>query len=118
MIKLFIVKCFRKLSYDKTISSLTEEEAILLSFLDENDQIILPSGGTLHHFVKYRLGEEGINEVMMLLGEKILQLSSEKEAKIVHRQCANFSVKLEILKNYRIENSILVDQFYVPCTKT
>ena len=82
MIKLFIVKCFRKLSYDKTISSLTEEEAILLSFLDENDQIILPSGGTLHHFVKYRLGEEGINEVMMLLGEKILQLSSEKEAKI------------------------------------
>ena len=33
MIKLSVVKCFRKLSYDKTISSLTEEEAILLSFL-------------------------------------------------------------------------------------
>src|SRR5665811_1181121 len=33
MIKLFIVKCFRTLSYDKTISSLTEEETILLSFL-------------------------------------------------------------------------------------
>src|SRR5664280_1506073 len=82
MIKLFIVKCFRTLSYDKTISSLTEEEAILLSFFDENDQIKLPSGGTLHHFVKYRLGEEGINEVMMLIGEKILKLSSEKEAKI------------------------------------
>ncbi|AKB24620.1 hypothetical protein MSMTP_1151 [Methanosarcina sp. MTP4] len=82
MIKLFVVKCFRKLSYDKTISSLTEEEAILLSFFDENGQIKLPSGGTLHHFVKYRLGEEGINEVMMLLGEKILKLSSEKEAKI------------------------------------
>ena len=44
MIKLFIVKCFRKLSYDKTILSLTEEEAILLSFLDENDQIKLPCG--------------------------------------------------------------------------
>src|SRR5450759_4792405 len=63
MIKLFIVKCFRTLSYDKIISSLTEE-AILLSFFDENDQIKLPSGGTLHHFVKYRLGEEGINEVI------------------------------------------------------
>jgi hypothetical protein len=63
MIKLFIVKCFRKLSYDKTISSLTEEEAIILSFFDENDQIKLPSGGTLHHFVKYRLGEKGINDV-------------------------------------------------------
>src|SRR5674476_1320343 len=80
--KLFIVKFFRKLSYDKTISSLTEEEAILLSFCDENGQIKLPSGGTLHHFVKYRLGEKGINDVMMLLGEKILNLSSEKEAKI------------------------------------
>ena len=54
----------------------------VLFFLDENDQIKLPSGGTLHHFVKYRLGEEGINEIMMLLGEKILKLSSEKEAKI------------------------------------
>lgn len=82
MIKLFVVKCFRKLSYDKTISSLTEEEAILLSFFDENGQIKLPSGGTLHHFVKYRLGEEGVNEIMMLLGEKILKLSAEKEAKI------------------------------------
>ena len=63
MIKLFIVKCFRKLSYDKTISSLTEEEAILLSFLDENDQIILPSGGTLHHFVKYPRFPPTHNEV-------------------------------------------------------
>jgi hypothetical protein len=82
MIKLFIVKCFRSLSYDKTISSLTEEEAILLSFFDDNYLIRLPSGGTLHHFVKYRLGEKGINDLMMLIGEKILELSSEKEAKI------------------------------------
>ena len=75
MIKLFVVKCFRNLYFDKTISSLTEEEAILLSFFDENGQIELPSGGTLHHFVKYWLGEEGVNEIMMLLGEKILKLS-------------------------------------------
>jgi hypothetical protein len=32
--------------------------------------------------VKYRLGEEGITEIMMLLGKKILKLSPEKEAKI------------------------------------
>jgi hypothetical protein len=44
---------------DKTISSLTEEETILLCFFDENGQIKLPWGGTLHYFVKYRLGEEG-----------------------------------------------------------
>jgi len=81
-IKLFVVKCFRNISYDKTISSLTEEEAIFLSFCDGNGQIKLPSGGTLHHFVKYRLGEKGINDIMMLIGQKILELSSEKEAKI------------------------------------
>ena len=33
MIKLSVVKRFRKLSYDKIISSLSDEEAILLSFL-------------------------------------------------------------------------------------
>lgn len=82
MIKLFVVKCFRNLSYDKIISSLTEEEAILLCFFDENGQIKLPCGGTLHHFVKYRLGEDGINEIMMLLGEKIFKFSWETEAKI------------------------------------
>lgn len=82
MIKLFIVMCFRKLSYEKTVSSLTEEEAILLSFYDENGFIKLPSGKTLHHFVKYRLGEDGLKEIMMLVGEKILSLTQIKEAKI------------------------------------
>jgi len=38
------MKCFRNLSYDKTIYSFIEEEAILLSFSDENGQIKLPSG--------------------------------------------------------------------------
>ena len=49
MIKLFIVKCFRTLSYDKTVSSLTEE-AILRSFFDENDQIKLPPVGNPSSF--------------------------------------------------------------------
>ena len=82
MIKLSVVKRFRKLSYDKTISSLTDEEAMLLSFFDENCQIKLPCGGTLHHFVKYRLGEEGISKIIMHLGEKIFKFSSEKEVQI------------------------------------
>ncbi len=82
MIKLFIVKCFRQLSYKKTISSLTDEEAILLSFCDESGVIIIPSGKTLHNFVKYRLGERGLNEIMMLVGEKIIKISKIKEAKI------------------------------------
>ncbi len=54
----------------------------MLSFCDEYGVIKLPSGGTLHYFVKYRLAEDGLNEVMMLLGEKILKLSQIKEAKI------------------------------------
>ncbi len=82
MIKLFIVKCFRNLSYEKTVSSLTEEEAIMLSFCDKNGQIRLPSAGTLHHFVKYRLGEDGVNELIIMVGEKILKSSKLKDAKI------------------------------------
>ena len=54
----------------------------MLSFFDESDQIKHPCGGTRHHFVKYRLGGEGINEIMMFLGEKNLKFSPEKEAKI------------------------------------
>jgi hypothetical protein len=82
MIKLFIVMCFRQLSYEKTISSLTEEEAIFLSFYDDNGIIKLPSPKTLHHFVKYRLGEDMIKEIMLLVGERILKLAQIKEAKI------------------------------------
>jgi hypothetical protein len=58
MIKLFVVKCFRSLSFDKRVSSLTEEEAILLSFYDKNGQIKLPFGLTLHHFVNIGLGRK------------------------------------------------------------
>lgn len=82
MIKLFIVMCFRQSSYEKTIASLTEEESILLAFYDDNGVIKLPSQNTLHHFVKYRLGEDGINEIMMIVGERILKLAQIKEAKI------------------------------------
>ena len=82
MIKLFIVMCFRQLSYEKTVASLTEKEAILLAFCDNNGVVKLPSSKTLHNFVKYRLGEDGITEIMMLVGERILKLAQIKEAKI------------------------------------
>jgi hypothetical protein len=35
VIKLFVVKCFRELKHDETISSITEEEAILESFYEK-----------------------------------------------------------------------------------
>jgi transposase, IS4 family len=55
---------------------------LLLAFYDENGFIKLPSPKTLHNFVKYRLGEDGISEIMMLVGERILKLAQIKEAKI------------------------------------
>ncbi|WP_292470784.1 hypothetical protein [Methanolobus sp.] len=78
MIKLFIVMCFRQLSYEKIVAPLTEDEAILLAFFDDNDIIRLPSLKTLHHFVKYRLGDEGLNEIMILVAERLLKLTQIK----------------------------------------
>ncbi|RZB29414.1 MAG: hypothetical protein AEth_01231 [Candidatus Argoarchaeum ethanivorans] len=42
----------------------------------------IPSGGTLHHFVKYRLGVKGVDKIMEMVGEKIIKLTDSKEAKL------------------------------------
>jgi len=42
--------------------------------LYKKNQIKLYSGEILNHYIKYSFGEEGIDEVMMLLYEKILKL--------------------------------------------
>jgi len=81
MIKLTIVKCFRKLSFDKTISSLTDEEALLLRFVDADENISLPTGATLHHFVKYRLGENGFQKIMEKIAGRILKLTQFRDLK-------------------------------------
>ncbi len=60
MIKLAVVKFFRQQPYKKLVIS--EEEAWLLGFKEKDGTIPIPSGGTLHHFVKYRLGVEGITK--------------------------------------------------------
>lgn len=81
MIKFVVVKFFRQLPYKKTV--LTEEEAWLLGFKENDDGTIsIPSGGTLHHFVKYRLGVEGFNKIMMMVGEKICKLIDAKDGKL------------------------------------
>ena len=81
MIKLFVVKCFRELPYKKTVSNLTEEDDWLLGFDDKDGKILIPSGDTLRHFVKYRLGAQGIDEIMLMVGEKIAKLIDSKDAK-------------------------------------
>ncbi len=80
MIKFAVVKFFRKQPYKKII--LSEEEAWLLGFKEKDGKIPVPSGGTLHHFVKNRLGVEGINKIMEMVGERIIKLIDSKEAKL------------------------------------
>jgi hypothetical protein len=53
MIKFAIVKFFRQDPYKKIV--LSEEEAWQLGFQEKDGKTLIPSGGTLHHFVKYRL---------------------------------------------------------------
>lgn len=80
MIKFSIVKFFRQQPYKKIV--LSEEEAWLLGFQDKDGKTLMPSGGTLHHFVKYRLNVEGINEIMMMVGEKLCKFIDAKDAKL------------------------------------
>ena len=67
MIKLAAVNFFRQLPYRKVIIS--EDEAFLLGFKKHDGIIKIPSGGTLHHFVKNRLGVEGTEKIMMRVDE-------------------------------------------------
>jgi hypothetical protein len=80
MIKLSVVKFFRKMPYKKLVIS--EEEAYLLGFKEKDGIIQIPSGGALHHFVKYRLGVEGTDQIMMIVGRKIARLVESKDVKL------------------------------------
>ncbi len=80
MIKLSLVKFFRQVPYKKLV--LSEEEAYLLGFKEKDGVIQIPSGGTLHHFVKYRIGVEGTDQIMMMVGKKIARLVDSKDAKL------------------------------------
>jgi len=80
MIKLAVVKFFRQQPYKKMV--LSEEEAWLLGFQEKDDKMLIPSGGTLHHFVKYRLNAEGIDKIMMMVGERICKYIDAKDAKL------------------------------------
>jgi len=71
MLKLLVIKCFRKLSFARTIQTLTEEDCANLGIsLDDP----LPHPATLHHFVKYRLGVDGLKHIMILIGTALVQV--------------------------------------------
>ncbi len=80
MIKFAVIKLFRQQPFKKIV--LSEEEAWLLGFQEKDGKILIPSGGTLHHFMKYRLGVEGIDKIMEMVGEKIAKLIDSKDGKL------------------------------------
>ena len=80
MIKFAVVKFFRQQPFKKII--LSEDEAWLLGFKETDGKIPIPSGGTLHHFIKYRLGVEGITKIMEMVGERIIKLIDSRDAKL------------------------------------
>ena len=64
MLKPVIVQLYRKLPYRKVITSLTEEDCRCLEVPKSIDEYILPASSTIHHFIKYRLKEEGLHKLM------------------------------------------------------
>ena len=78
MIKLLVIKCFRKQSYVRTVRLLTEDDCFNLGAEKTEAGYLLPNPATLHSFVKYRLGVEGVERLMHLVGEAIV-LWAQKE---------------------------------------
>jgi len=77
MLKLIIVKFFRDASYADTLRSLTEQDCRYLGLPWTAEGYIVPAKSTLHHFVKYRLKEEGVKHLMEIVGSLICRISTE-----------------------------------------
>lgn len=81
MIKLLVVVTYRKIAYRHTRSKLTEEDLSYL--LPENSPHSIPAPSTLHHFVKYRLGTNGLEYLMFSIGKKIAHYLRDEENVII-----------------------------------
>ncbi|RZN14602.1 MAG: hypothetical protein EF812_05095 [Methanosarcinales archaeon] len=60
---------------------MSDEESWLLRFQRKDGIMQIPSGGTLHHFLKYRLGVRGVDKIIEMVVEKITRFANSKEAK-------------------------------------
>lgn len=77
LLKLWIFMRYHKKTYRTVISSLTDEDLANLLTKEELEKFhqgkfSLPSPSTLHHFVVYRLKDEGIAHVSSLLGTAMM----------------------------------------------
>jgi hypothetical protein len=78
MLKLVVVKFYRQLSYKGTLLTLTDEDCRCLGLPWNKNRYVIPAHSTLHHFVKYRLKEEGFEKIMEIVGKIVCQVSHEK----------------------------------------
>jgi len=83
MIRLTVLKAFRKTSFRKTVSSLTEEDCHYLKIPIRNGEYLIPSHSSLHHFVKERLGEDGFYDLMVRVANRIIKSTSEDQEVII-----------------------------------
>lgn len=75
MLKLCILKCFRKVSFRLLPFTLTDEDCeYLFPQTPVKDLTRIPSPSTIHHFVNYRLKAEGMKFVMDFVGKQIVHL--------------------------------------------
>lgn len=82
MLKLFVVKTVRRQGFQKTVDSLTEDDARLLGFEEGKEgKIEIPSKSQFHHFVKNRIREEGIEQIMKLVAEELEKHIDSKVAR-------------------------------------
>jgi len=77
MLKLVVMKCYRRLSYRDTIASLSDEDYRNLGLPRTEGGYLLPAHSTLHYFVKYRLKAEGFEYLMRILGQTFCRDSGE-----------------------------------------
>ena len=78
MLKLVVVKFYRQLSYKDTLLALTDEDCRGLGLPWNKNRYVIPAHSTLHHFVKYRLKEEGFEKLMEIIGKIVCQVSHEE----------------------------------------
>ncbi|CAJ0596548.1 unnamed protein product [Cylicocyclus nassatus] len=73
MLKLTVIKFYREIPFRKLKESLTQEDLECLFTCEElKTGVKIPSGKTVHHFLYYRLGKEGVIDLMQLLGKEIV----------------------------------------------
>ena len=83
MIRLVVLKAFRKSSFRKTLYSLTDEDCHFLGMKEIDGIYLIPSPSAFHGFMKYRLGTEGFLEIMELVGTELVKAVNEPQIAIV-----------------------------------